>query len=128
MVAVLVTVPVESRPLTVNKEVPVFTLGLALTVSVDPVELVPEPFAVSVIGFGLKLAVTLEGRPLTLSVTLPEKDPAPATVMRSVPLLPRFTVRLMGLGVRVMVPAGVTTNVRVVEEFKLPLVPLTVSV
>ncbi len=127
MVVVLVTVPVESRPVTINRKGPPgLRLGLTFSVRVD----VAEPFVARVTDAGLKLAVTLDGTPLTLSVTLPEKDPAPATVMVLVPLLPRLTVRLAGLALRLIVPAGVTTSVTFVEDVAggVVLVPLTVSV
>jgi hypothetical protein len=47
---------------------------------------------------GLKLAVTPLGSPLALKATLLAKPPVGVMVIVLVPLAPRLTVRLVGLG------------------------------
>jgi hypothetical protein len=88
-----------------------------LTVMVD----VPEPLIV----LGLNDAVAPEGKPLTLSITVPLKPFTAATFAVYVVLAPFLTVCDAGVAVRVKVD---TTSVTVVLCVRLPLVPVMVNV
>ena len=74
-------------PVTVTFAVPVVAVLAAVNVNV----LVP------VVDDGLKLAVTPEGKPLALRVTLPVNPPIAVTVMELVAVPPWATETLEGL-------------------------------
>jgi len=83
---VVVWVTLPPFPVTVIVEVPVLALLFTVIVMVD----VPEPGAA--IGFGLKLAVTRDGRPLADKVIAELKPPEIVVVIVDFPELPLATV------------------------------------
>jgi len=83
---------------------------------------------VDVAGFGLKAAVTPLGSPLALRVTTWSKVFAGLMVMVLTPLLPGATVKAAGAAASVKVPSGFTVRAMVVVAFRLPEVPVIVTV
>lgn len=83
---VVVCVSDPDVPVMVTVEVPVVAVLLAVNVT----ELL------EVVGFVPKLAVTPDGNPEALRVTLPVNPPEGVTVMVLLPLLPCVTVKLLG--------------------------------
>lgn len=83
---VVVWVRLPLTPVTVTLAVPVVAVADAVKVNV----LVP------VVGFGANDAVTPDGRPLALRVTLPVKPPDGVTVIPLVAVPPRLTVTAAG--------------------------------
>src|SRR5262245_50912866 len=81
-------------------------------------------------GFVPKLALTPLGNPLALNVTSPVKPPVRVTVIVLVPLAPRLTVRLVGLGEseKSGVCGWFTVRLSVVVRVRPPPVPVTVTV
>jgi hypothetical protein len=102
----------------VTVDFPVLAFRFAEIVRVE----VPEAVA----GLALKLALVLDGKPLTLRLT--ELDPPTAvSEMVELPLEPRLTVSDVGDAEMLKSGAGAkTTTVRVVECLRTPLVPLIV--
>jgi hypothetical protein len=99
-------------------------LRLGLTDSVDVI----EPLPVNVTEVGLKLALVREGVPLKLSEIGPLKLEE-VIVIVPVPVELRGTFREVGLALREMLPVGegaLTTRVTLVEDCRLPLLPVTV--
>ena len=83
--------------------------------------------AVPVAGFGLKVAVTLLGRPDTDKLTLLLKPNSGVTVMVLVPELPCGIVRVLGEAERVKLGAPFTVSASVVVFVKFPAVPVMVT-
>lgn len=107
-------------PVIVNVYVPVVVFLHVDTESVDA----------DVVGFGLKDAEPLKGRPLTLSETLPLKPLTGVTVTAYVVPPPRETVRLDGVALSVKSPTGAgawTTSVTWVLCVSAPSEPVIVS-
>lgn len=110
-------------PVTVIVWVPVPALLFTVIVMLD----VPEPGAA--IGFGLKLAVTREGRPVADNVIAELKPPEIVVVIVDFPELPLEIVSDDGEALMVklgLVP--VTVSDTVVVSTVLPEVPVTVIV
>jgi hypothetical protein len=105
-------------PVIVSVELPLLPPAVTVRVDVDPV------------GLGEKDAVAPAGRPLTLSVTCPEKPFVGVTVTVYVVLPDDRMNRNDGETLIEKSPAGAlwTTRVVVTEWLRLPLVPVTVSV
>jgi hypothetical protein len=122
-VTVVVWVTPPPLPVTVIVEVPVLALRFTVSVIVE----VPDPGAA--IGFGLKLAVTRDGRPLADSVIAALKPPEIVVVIVDFPELPLEIVSDDGEALMVklgLVP--VTVSDTVVVSTVLPEVPVTVIV
>jgi len=108
-------------PIIVSVRLPVVACLATWTVSAE----IPEP----VIDAGAKLAVTREGNPLTLRLTIPANPFWLAMVTVYCPEEFRATVRAEGTAemVKSGAGAGFTTSVTVVECARLPLVPVIVK-
>lgn len=99
-----------------------FRLGLT-----DSIE-VFEPLPLNVTEVGFRLALVREGVPVMVSEILPTKLEE-VTVIVLDPVELRGMLKDDGLALREMLPVGegaLTTRVTLVEELRLPLVPVTV--
>ena len=89
----------------------------------------PDPVPVIEMGLALKLELVQRGRPLRLRVTLPVNPPDGVTTMLSVLLELTATLIVPAEATRSKLGGGpeeLTTNVTLVEECRLPFVPVTV--
>ncbi len=113
-------------PVIVTVAAPTVALAEAVSVSVE----VTVPFATGVTGFVENAAVTPLGNPVALNVVAELKPPVLVIVMVLVPLLPCFTVTLVGDAAMVKFGLAVAVTVResVVVAVKLPDVPVMVTV
>jgi hypothetical protein len=102
----------------VREERPVAAEGLAVRVNV----------LVEVAGLSLKDAVTPVGKPPVLRVTFWLKPPDGTMAIRVVPLLVRGTVTVPGAAVSLKLPTLVIFSVMVVVAFRLPEMPVIVTV
>lgn len=105
-------------PVTVTVDVPVAAVALAVRVRVLE----------EVAGFGLKAAVTPEGRPDADRVTFPLKPLIGVTVIVLVPLFPCTTFNEVGLEAKEkLLAAGVTATLSVIVWVNVPEVPITLT-
>jgi hypothetical protein len=85
----------------------------------------PDPVTVA----GAKVAVSGEGNPETLKLTVPENPAWPMIVIGSEPVWPRFTVKIFEDEIeKSPVPCAFTTSVTVVLCNRAPLDPVIVKV
>ena len=115
---VVLCVKLPDTPVMVTVEVPTVAVALAVRVNV----------LVLVVGFVPNAAVTPLGKPEALRVTLALKPFCGTTVMVLVPLFPCATDTVVGLAVRLKSGPPVTVRLTVVVCFKLPDVPVMVTV
>jgi hypothetical protein len=115
---VVVLFKLPDVPVIVTVAVPVAAVTLAVKVSV----------LLLVAGLGLNAAVTPLGKPDAERVTLPLKPFDGVMLIVLVPWLPCVMVKLLGLADSVKFGAGVTVRLIVVVLFKLPDVPVIVTV
>ena len=86
---------------------------------------VPDPVTEA----GEKVAVSGEGNPETLKLTVPENPAWPVIVIGSEPLWPRFTVKIFEAEIeKSPVPGAFTSSVTVVLCTRPPLDPVIVKV
>ena len=111
-------VKLPETPVMVTVELPTVAVALAVRVNV----------LVLVVGFVPNAAVTPLGKPEALRVTLALKPFCGTTVMVLVPLFPCATDTVVGLAVRLKSGPPVTVRLTVVVCFKLPDVPVMVTV
>lgn len=114
----VVAVRVPEVPVMATVAAPVVAVLLAVSVST----------LVLAVGLVAKAAVTPLGSPAAASDTLPVNPPAPTTEMLLFPLLPWVIDKLDGDAERVKLGGTVTLSLTVADAFRLPEVPLMVTV